>query len=239
MKRNSTVLVSTLTLSLSLIISSAIISNASNSTIKGCANKKTGVLRVLTGANKCKKTEKAISWGTTGPQGATGPAGPAGATGATGATGPAGPTGPEGLAGATGPTGRTGATGPGGAAGSDAIPNVLEVTDELAEVGANTALSNPVAIVETGSLMAGTYLATASFGYSGSETALCDIQTNGTFWTAGTANYFAPHSPEASHMVTRLVTVSDGGSVILWCGSQAAAEVRRTRMQVIPVTTAN
>lgn len=49
-------------------------------TIKACAKKSDGALRM---AKKCKPTEKAVSWGTTGPRGPIGATGPAGPTGPT------------------------------------------------------------------------------------------------------------------------------------------------------------
>jgi hypothetical protein len=66
---------------------------ASAPTVKACADKKTGALRL---SGKCKKTEKAVSWAQQGPGGSTGPAGPLGPAGATGAGGPAGTPGPKG-----------------------------------------------------------------------------------------------------------------------------------------------
>ena len=80
MKRNTTIFASSLVLSISLVASSAMISNAvSTPTITACAVKKTGDLRIITGSAKCKKTERLVTWGTKGPAGARGPAGaPAG-----------------------------------------------------------------------------------------------------------------------------------------------------------------
>jgi hypothetical protein len=78
------------------------ISSPKFSTISGCINGKSGVLRI---SKKCLTGESAISWNTqgpSGPQGAAGQQGPAGATG---------PQGPSGLTGGTGPQGATGATG--------------------------------------------------------------------------------------------------------------------------------
>lgn len=73
MKRNTTIFASTLVLSISLIASSVLISNAvSVQTIKACAVKKTGDLRLITGSAKCKKTERLVTWGTKGPTGAKG-----------------------------------------------------------------------------------------------------------------------------------------------------------------------
>src|SRR5579862_8764399 len=60
-------------------------------TIHACAKKSSGALRI---AHKCKKSEKRVSWnssGPAGPQGAPGPQGPAGPAGPAGAQGPQGP----------------------------------------------------------------------------------------------------------------------------------------------------
>ena len=80
MKRNTTIFASSLVLSISLVASSAMISNAvSTQTIKACAVKKTGDLRIITGSAKCKKTERLVTWGTKGAAGAKGSTGAAGA----------------------------------------------------------------------------------------------------------------------------------------------------------------
>lgn len=70
-------------------------------TMTACAKKSNGALRL---ANKCKKSEKRVSWNIQGPPGATGAPGP---------QGPAGPAGPKGATGATGAAGATGPQGPG------------------------------------------------------------------------------------------------------------------------------
>ena len=76
MKRNTTIFASSLVLSISLVASSALISNAvSTPVIKACAVKTTGDLRIITGKATCKKSERLVSWGTKGPTGARGPAG--------------------------------------------------------------------------------------------------------------------------------------------------------------------
>jgi hypothetical protein len=71
-------------------------STTSTATIRACASKSTGVLRL---ARTCRKSERSVSWNTVGPRGprgATGATGARGATGATGATGAKGDTGPAG-----------------------------------------------------------------------------------------------------------------------------------------------
>jgi hypothetical protein len=68
---------------------------SSGSTIKACANKKTGALRLVVGKNRrCGKRERRVSLGAVGPSGAQGPQGAAGAQGAVGPQGSVGPQGP-------------------------------------------------------------------------------------------------------------------------------------------------
>ena len=57
-------------------------------TIHACAKKSNGALRR---ANKCKKSEKGVSWGIQGPKGNAGATGAQGPGGPHGSTGPAGP----------------------------------------------------------------------------------------------------------------------------------------------------
>jgi hypothetical protein len=100
---------------------------AADGTIHGCYLHETGQLRVVTGADKCRTSETAMSWsqhgakgdkgdpGEKGDPGATGPQGPKGDKGDPGATGPQGPKGD------TGDKGDPGATGPQGPSGGAAV----------------------------------------------------------------------------------------------------------------------
>lgn len=78
------------------------VASGSTDTVRACAHKKTGDLRIMTG-KKCKKSERQVSWpagltqATQGATGATGATGPKGDTGATGAAGQQGPAGTNGL----------------------------------------------------------------------------------------------------------------------------------------------
>jgi hypothetical protein len=66
---------------------------SSGTTLKACANRKTGALRLVVGKNKtCSKRERRVSLNSIG---AAGPKGDAGAQGLTGAQGPVGPQGPS------------------------------------------------------------------------------------------------------------------------------------------------
>jgi hypothetical protein len=71
---------------------------SSASVIHACVSKEVGVVRI---ASKCRTTERALTWsssGTPGPAGAPGPAGPQGPQGSQGATGATGATGAAGAA---------------------------------------------------------------------------------------------------------------------------------------------
>jgi hypothetical protein len=63
------------------------VSNAAGESIKACAKKSGGAMRLIDSNKNCKKSERTLTWGTQGDAGATGATGAAGSTGATGATG--------------------------------------------------------------------------------------------------------------------------------------------------------
>jgi hypothetical protein len=63
------------------------VSNAAGTTIKACAKKSGGAMRLIDVSKNCKKSERTLTWGTQGGAGATGATGSTGATGATGASG--------------------------------------------------------------------------------------------------------------------------------------------------------
>lgn len=63
------------------------VSNAAGSTIKACAKKSNGAMRLIDASKNCKKSERTLTWGTQGDAGATGAAGSTGATGSTGTAG--------------------------------------------------------------------------------------------------------------------------------------------------------
>ena len=86
-----------------------VIAATDTSAINACANKTTGVLRLLT-KGKCTAKEDKVTWNQAGVAGPAGPAGPAGAAGAKGEDGAKGDKGNTGVPGETGATGATGAT---------------------------------------------------------------------------------------------------------------------------------
>jgi hypothetical protein len=89
-------------------------STTSSATIRACASKSTGALRL---AGKCKSSERRVSWNTVGPRG---PRGTQGVQGLQGLQGTQGVQGPQ------GPSGSQGLQGPPGPAGLLASPNELE-----------------------------------------------------------------------------------------------------------------
>lgn len=72
------------------------VSNATGSTIKACAKKSNGAMRLIDASKNCKKSERTLTWGTQGSAGATGATGATGAVGATGSSGAAGANGSNG-----------------------------------------------------------------------------------------------------------------------------------------------
>jgi hypothetical protein len=104
---------------------------AHGNVIYGCYGKFGGVLRIVSNANSCWKTEIPISWNRVGAQGPTGPPGP---------QGPAGPPGPQGLQGLQamqGPAGPPGPPGPQGPAGPPG-PRVYDANSQLLGVFPST-----------------------------------------------------------------------------------------------------
>jgi hypothetical protein len=77
-------------------------SGGGSPTMTACVKKKGGAMRL---ANKCKRTERKVTWNQQGPAGARGADGLAGAAGAPGAPGPQGAAGPQGETGPPGPPG--------------------------------------------------------------------------------------------------------------------------------------
>jgi hypothetical protein len=86
-------------------------STSSTATIRACASKSNGALRL---AARCKSSERRVSWNTVGPRGPRGATGVAGANGIDGATGPMGPAGIALIGAVAGPAGAMCANGGGG-----------------------------------------------------------------------------------------------------------------------------
>jgi hypothetical protein len=92
----------------------AVAASTRSDVIKGCANNRSGAMRALSGKQKCKRTERALSWNITGP------------TGASGANGAPGTPGTPGPAGAKGSDGTDGVNGQPGSPGADGSPDTAE-----------------------------------------------------------------------------------------------------------------
>ncbi len=109
--------------------------------VKACAKKKTGDMRLVSGAKKCRKNERFLKWNVAGPVGSTGP---------TGATGPSGPAGSDGTPGATGPSHTFWASS--GASITDLTSDLIPVVSSSVPAGkylvqANTYLFQPTGAV--------------------------------------------------------------------------------------------
>jgi Lamin Tail Domain len=75
------------------VAGAAVVQSASSqqdAVINACRHKATGQLRVVADANRCRKSERGLSWNVEGPPGAQGPAGPQGEAGGPGPPGPKG-----------------------------------------------------------------------------------------------------------------------------------------------------
>jgi hypothetical protein len=93
-----------------------------NGVYKGCVDKSSGILRVLTPTGQtCRNSETAIDWNQVGPQG---PQGIQGIQGPKGDKGDQGDQGIQGIQGIQGPKGDTGDAGPQGPAGPAGQPGI-------------------------------------------------------------------------------------------------------------------
>jgi len=78
------------------------VSNAAGSSIKACAKKSTGAMRLIDSTDKCYNNERTLTWGNQGSAGAKGAKGTKGTTGAKGNTGAKGTRGSTGTKGSNG-----------------------------------------------------------------------------------------------------------------------------------------
>jgi hypothetical protein len=112
-------------------------------TIRACAQKKGGALRL---ASKCRKGERRVTWaqaGLRGSQGATGATGAAGTPGKDGAGGAAGPPGPGGSAGANGVDGTNGTNGTPGVNGNTTGETLFASAGPGSNVGTGPCAASP------------------------------------------------------------------------------------------------
>ncbi len=96
---------------------------AAEEEVHGCYHKTTGILRIVTDADRCKSWENHVALGKTGERG---PAGEPGKPGPPGQMGPRGMPGPEGAQGPQGPPGPPGTSEPAGAQGSPGFSGAHE-----------------------------------------------------------------------------------------------------------------
>ena len=89
--KNSLIIGISIVLGASLL--SAGVSNAAGESIKACAKKSNGAMRLIDASKNCKKSERTLTWGTQGDAGATGATGASGANGTNGSNGSTGSSG--------------------------------------------------------------------------------------------------------------------------------------------------
>jgi hypothetical protein len=163
------------------------VSNAAGSTIKACAKKSGGAMRLIDSNKKCNKNERTLTWGTRGAAGATGPAGAKGETGATGTTG------------APGAAGTNGNNGSNGSAGASGIS--YATYKEIPGIGELSTSPSPQTIGSLTGLASGNYLLNASMDVS-------DIDLTGSV----ECRFFIPVSSdqfEASPLIEVLFLTAD------------------------------
>ncbi len=211
MNRRITAL-TTVTATLTLAAASHAAIPSADGTVRGCYAKSNGLLlgipfskgdaRIVAEGKACRGYEALLFWNQKGRTGATGPAGPIGLTGATGPAGPAGP---------------KGDTGP-----SDLYS---------AESNPQTALpAGSDVVLQRKAVPAGAYLVTAraallTFGGQGAQSISCRIglETGNVQSFVGhdvSAFGAAPSGIQNSAVITRAVTLSLPGTLVLSCNSQ-------------------
>lgn len=105
--------------------------------INACTDNRTGAVRIVSDASKCKRGETFLSWNQVGPQGPQGEQGIQGSQGDPGLAGAQGPMGPQGEQGATGPQGEPGTPGVDGVANGISV-GVYGVVDAQGNVERGT-----------------------------------------------------------------------------------------------------
>ncbi len=147
-------------------------SHASANVLTGCANKKTGNVRITsTNSNlKCKRNEMLVSIGTEANIGPAGPEGQPGPKGDTGATGAQGPQGPQGIQGVQGPKGDTGPQGPAGISGASAA-DVQKINGDI------TGLKTDVGTLKTDMTAVKTKVGTLETDMASAKTQITNLAT--------------------------------------------------------------
>lgn len=208
-----------------LLAALALAPAAPAATVKACQKKKGGALRVISGKAKCnKKTEKSLSWNTTGPAGKNGANGTNGASGTNGTNGTNGKDGKNGTDGGRGPS------------------NAFYVGPD----GAVASLDNTNKVLATLNLPAGTFVlfgrVTIQRGVTGGETD-CSLRRDGT-QVASFYNVLAP-SPSPNAFVGGLssftgLTLAAPATITLTCKDiTSTAIVSEPRIAAIQVESLN
>jgi hypothetical protein len=230
-----------------LVAAAGFVAAQDSTMIKGCYDKKTGLLRYLQSGSSCRSTETAISWNQFGPQG------PQGEKGQQGDLGPQGPQGAQGPQGPQGEKGETGSQGPRGPSNAYfTAPNSLMLSSTPTEV----------AILNLPSGNADKYLVSVSMELantaSTSQRVLCGVDTSAPAAIAAfretvgggspaDPNTGTPAAPNTSTMTVTLpleLTTGTAQNVRFRCAATNAGVVRvnsiyMTALQVENMTSQN
>ena len=123
-------------------------STTSSATLRACASKSNGVLRL---AARCKSSERRVSWNTVGPRG---------------------PRGLHGIQGAKGDMGATGATGATGTPGVQGLPGTARAYGRVDPIGGLTRSKNVAAVTHPLGGAGGVYCIQLAPGIDASQTGL-------------------------------------------------------------------
>jgi hypothetical protein len=195
-----------------------------NGVIASCYSQATGTWRPIdvekSPADKCKASEKQLSWnqqGTKGDKGDTGPQGPAG---------PAGPAGPEGPAGPAGPAG------PSGPAGTSA--GFSSSVDSVTLAGRTSVLSK--------TLPAGKYILVATVELENKDLdstswGSCDLSRQSGI-IASTGTHIVDDIADLESLTMTGAIDHGGGSILIACTeTQANVDVRTASLVAVKVDT--
>lgn len=186
-----------------------------DTTIVGCVNRDTKLVRIVQRARNCRDTEDVVTWNQTGP------AGPTGLTGAEGPTGPIGPVGPAGADGRT--IGYFGMQ-PTSPAPAPLKPNQLTTIVTITDVAVGTYQGTVSTIVTTDGLPKGIDV-----------NVYCRV-IDETTKPSRTVNFFALPNRWSTVSAAVLFRVNtDGSTVRLRCQGDPATLVD-TRLQFVKVT---
>jgi Collagen triple helix repeat (20 copies) len=200
----------------------------SNGVIHGCyAPKASGALRVIDVAtgSKCLKNEKALDFNQTGPQGPKGDPGAPGQQGTPGPQGVPGTPGADGAPGQQGPAGAAGPPGPAGVSTATFTSGSISISgnDTWSQVASKGLPAGSWAVVATANLASG-----VPFDGDLIITAACELRSDGAP-IGGTADRRV--IPDGDSVDVSLSMnggayfTGGGGTVSLWCRSQASQTI--------------